>query len=319
MPLVKLWRRVRGFTLIELLVVIAIIAILISLLLPAVQKVREAAARAQCQNNLKQIALATVNCADTHRGLLPPSLGNYPNRGGSGNNGEGGLLFHILPYVEQQNGYKASWTNSNNTDGRNGQQQPTYSQWSGTIQQLAVPIYSCPSDPTTDMSNSNWTAAHTSYAYNGQVFGVAYPWGWGMGSGRFPAALQDGTSNTILFTERATNSYGNPNWTPDGGFNYWPDWGPSIASSEGGQPTGAAAIFVVGAPLGCGPNPGNGSGTVPGQGACADGNVANSYHTAGINAALGDGSVRFVTQGISANTWWAALTPAAGDELGTDW
>ena len=105
-------RKQRGFTLIELLVVIAIIGILIALLLPAVQKVREAANRAKCFNNIKQLSLALHNCHD-QLGKLPPACwwftpnGASPATGSAGSGGYGSLFFHLLPYIEMDNLWKS--------------------------------------------------------------------------------------------------------------------------------------------------------------------------------------------------------------------
>jgi prepilin-type N-terminal cleavage/methylation domain-containing protein/prepilin-type processing-associated H-X9-DG protein len=317
MPFFRLFRGSRGFTLIELLVVIAIIAILIGLLVPAVQKVREAAARLQCSNNLKQIALATVNCCDTNAGLMPPCLGLYPNTQQGNNNGNGGLFLHILPYIEQDNLYKSSLMPGNNaltgtgvygdySDHRNnGPTFTTYSQWADVVTHSNIKTYVCPLDPTYQ-ANSGW--AQSSYAINGQVFygagsweGVAQYWGQYR---RFPASITDGTSNTIFFTEKEYVSGGSSGWSVDKPNNFWPDWGPEINCADcGGQPLGPASLFVIR------PNP-EGS---------ADGNNASSPHAGGINAALGDGSVKFVHQGISGLTWWGALTPKGGEVLGSDW
>ncbi len=320
MPAFQVLRRVGGFTLIELLVVIAIIAILIGLLLPAVQKVREAANRGSCQNNLRQLSLGCLNCADTHQGKLPPNWGIYPMGIPSPNNGEAGLFFHLLPFIEQQNFYNANLMPTS-PQGPNGNN-PTYSEWgnamnTGGATTTIIKTLMCPSDPTFPMVPSS-KQMFTSYAVNGQLF-FSY---WGTNNAwnyepekNYPASLPDGTSNTIFFTEKEALSFGASTWTPDNGENVYPNWGSLIACAETNlgcnEPLGVAAIFQVMPSLTC-----SFSGI---QGSCGNGGLANSPHTGGINAAMGDGSVRFVAQGVSPWTWWYALTPAGGEPMGADW
>jgi len=174
-------RRWRGFTLIELLVVIAIIAILIGLLLPAVQKVREAAARAQCQNNLKQIGLGCHNFHDAYK--------RFPNMF---NGNQGSVLYMILPFVEKRN---------------------EYNQGNGTQWNNKIPIYLCPSEfssPDGYSPAGGWAPFGTSYAANEAVFSSS---NWTVGGNgpylRLGASFRDGTSTTMMFAERYLNCGGN--------------------------------------------------------------------------------------------------------------
>jgi prepilin-type N-terminal cleavage/methylation domain-containing protein len=153
-----------GFTLVELLVVIAIIAVLLGLLLAAAQQVREAAARVESMNNLKQIVLATHNYADARRGQLPSIEGNR-----LGPQVRVSFFFAILPYIEQGSIYATYRTGSD--------KRPPL-----------VRIYISPADPT----YTGTIPGVTSYAANAQVF---------YGSPRLPQTFADGTSNTIAFGE----------------------------------------------------------------------------------------------------------------------
>jgi type II secretory pathway pseudopilin PulG len=184
--------RRQGFTLISVLVIVGILALLMALLLPAVQRVREAAGRSQCQNNLKQIVLGTINCADAYRGSLPPTVGTFPQQTKS----FGSLFFHLLPFIEQNALYQKA-EGSASRHGTSG---------------VAVKTYLCPSGAPGDNSYKGWLAT-SNYAANFLAFGKT--------SAQFPASFADGTSNTFMFTERYQMCDGDPcAWAYDA-YYYW--------------------------------------------------------------------------------------------------
>ena len=296
-------RSMRGFTLIELLVVIAIIAILIALLVPAVQKVREAAARTQCTNNLKQLGLGMHNYHDTRK-KLPPLLGDDIGRGGQPWGAPGGgwcnPLFWVLPYVEQDNLFKLADSAAAGLPG-------TYRPWNNNVYQMRVQIYNCPSDPSTDadgnaVNTSPWKAS--SYGANAQVFGTnnaAFGLTDWFGAARIPATFQDGTSNTILFAEKygRCTSQGSlwARWDGD-------TWHPSFAVSWNANSIG--------------PNSKWQQQPSPFLTVC-DSTRSASPHSGTMVVVLGDASVRTLSSGMSPTTWWTAVTPANNDILGPDW
>jgi prepilin-type N-terminal cleavage/methylation domain-containing protein len=343
MPQFRLFRRWRGFTLIELLVVIAIIAILIGLLVPAVQKVREAANRIQSTNNLKQMVLASHNCADTNAGALPPVLGAYPtstngidwgasvvpSRFGTG-------MYFLLPYIEQDNIYKSPEISGGPGDPNGQGPHQSNSWWCHNV----IKTYQSPGDPTLPGNGQTWgNRGGTSYALNWHVYRGGWDEDWQVGGvTRFPAAITDGTSNTIFIAERYAVC-GDPAASTGNGYveHIW---------NEDGQNAGPRGeVWNINDNFVCGfwahlPGAGTGDGNSlsaqwqkvpnypwayaqvfqlrPPDKLC-DPLRLQSFSAGGIMVGLGDGSVRLVSQGVSQPTWGRAVDPKDGLQLGTDW
>ncbi|HWG45036.1 MAG TPA: DUF1559 domain-containing protein [Gemmataceae bacterium] len=289
MPGFTLGKRWHGFTLIELLVVLAIIAVLIGLLLPAVQKIRAAAARAQSRNNLKQITLALHNCNDTYN-KLPACKCWFPQQGPSTWTpaSHGTLQYFLLPFMEQQNLYN------------------TTTNYSWTITGVYVKTFIAPGDPSMP---SNFLAyggrPATSYAANFFVFsdeigGRGMPSGQG-GYAQIPATIPDGTSNTIAFGEKFCICHQYANGHQNQYEHIWNEDGET-------QTQWSPYVFVQQPPM---------------FNANYNGNcqwyLYGTFSSAGVMVSLMDGSVRLISSGISSDTWAHALLANDGQPMGSDW
>jgi prepilin-type N-terminal cleavage/methylation domain-containing protein len=340
-------RRPGGFTLIELLVVIAIIAVLIGLLLPAVQKVREAAARIQCINNVKQFSLATHTYTD--------AIGRVPQlwyQTTASPRETGSIFFYLLPFIEQQNVYDLAGA---------GQLGSSVKRASNIVNNEVIRLYICPSDPTNPSNRDDggvsyvpgYTGSLTrnpitnelavtgcSYAANIIVFdpnsladvnaSSTAPTGPSLFTS-MPQAMPDGTSNTVCFAHRykvcsstlfgTTRNlwWGNPRHS--NGVKNCPGFGFREYSLDNPrQPNRGFIRISSGASYTSSASPDSGIPfqTTPAADFCQQ-NVTQSPHPGVMITGLGDGSVRTVSASISTRTWYYACHPYDGQVLGPDW
>ena len=312
MSVVPSRRRSAGFTLIELLVVIAIIAILIALLVPAVQKVRDAAARMQCQNNLKQLALALHARHDTYKSF-PKGL--VWNGGGMYASPRSGWNYSLFPFIEQDAVYKLLPPSA-------GQQQwypwgsPEATSPTGPTR-VVIQTWLCPSDdgPTTMTQPwgvfqlGNYHAVFGGLNLGGAMAGASNQRGaFGVNFGARFADFLDGTSNTMVMAEYlrgrgASNDQRGLLWGDQPGYGHvYTQLSPNSTSPD---------FIYTGW---CDNQPNAGLPCVSGDSGPNNTAAARSRHTGGVNVALGDGSVRFVSQNVDLLTVWRPLGTIAGSE-----
>jgi prepilin-type N-terminal cleavage/methylation domain-containing protein len=299
--------RRNGFTLIELLVVIAIIAILIALLVPAVQKVREAAARSQCANNIRQVAIACHMYQDKHKRAPSLTFDSVTTPRYRYN-----IFVSLLPLLENGNVQEA------HKDGltSGGLWQPTDG-WNHImpgigkeVRLVPMPILQCPSDPGISNGNSAHDSAWgaSSYAANFNVFGAVRSGGNADGPACQLHEIPDGSSNTIIFTEAFAASKDFFGGTGGNAVNAWCypgiDWSYRYTPVIGNVRTYGAAVLDMVPQVGV---------TV----AQADKRVPHSAHSA-LVAVMGDASIRNINARVSWATWHAILGPSDKWGIGPD-
>jgi len=323
-------RQRQAFTLIELLVVIAIIAILIGLLLPAVQKVREAAARMQCSNNLKQIGLGLHTYHDAYKVFPPGCTGDNVPWGTSGGDWGSSWKVRILPYIEQGPIY-AKWQFSGTSGYQNSNN-------IGLVNNLTIPVYRCPSSPLPEFSpysnTSGYLEMFTSYTgISGSSTDSCSSGGSGVISGGgilFPnskvaiSSITDGASNTIMVGEQSNHLRDSNNNIIVGGYGAITSQGPhgwTMGCNVGGG--GVPPAWSADRSFNCttiryqinqiGMSNSGGNGTNDNTGA----NIPlSSGHTGGAQVVMGDGSVHFFTNGMPLVTL-QQLSTRAGNEIVT--